>query len=105
PERTARGPGERSGRPERRNLAGVDRDGPVRWEVVSVSTSRNRMVVMTASAYVPETFPRQWLPREAELKTWEQIEPWYRQLLDRPIGSAAELEEWLVAVGELKGAV
>ncbi|MBX6312931.1 MAG: M3 family oligoendopeptidase [Isosphaeraceae bacterium] len=60
---------------------------------------------MSTTAYVPETFPRQWLPPEAELKTWEQIEPWYRQLLDRPIGSTAELETWLRDLGELNAAV
>src|SRR5262249_1971579 len=45
------------------------------------------------------------LPAEVELKTWEQIEPWYRQLLDRPIGSTEELERWLEDVGEVNGAV
>ena len=60
---------------------------------------------MAATAYEPETFPHRWLPNEAELKTWEQIEPWYRQLLDRPIGSPAELEAWLFDVGELNAAV
>ncbi len=60
---------------------------------------------MSAVAYVPETYPRRWLPAEAELKTWEQIEPWYRQLLDRPIDAAAGLEQWLFDVGELNAAV
>jgi oligoendopeptidase F len=59
----------------------------------------------TASAYVPETFPHHWLPAGTELTTWEQIEPWYRQVLDRPIGSARELEQWLFDVGELNAAV
>ncbi len=39
-------------------------------------------------------------PAEAELTTWEQIEPWYRRLLDQPIASSDELEQWLFAVGE-----
>lgn len=60
---------------------------------------------MTATAYTPETYPHQWLPRDVELKTWEQIEPWYRQLLDRPIDSPAALESWLRDLGELNGAV
>ena len=60
---------------------------------------------MSATAFVPETFPRQWLPAGVELTTWEQIEPWYRQLLDRPIGSPEELERWLFDVGELNAAV
>ena len=55
--------------------------------------------------YVPETFPHQWLPEKLELKTWEQIEPWYQKLMDQPIDSAADLERWVVAAGELNAAV
>ena len=60
---------------------------------------------MASSTYVPETFPHQWLPDKTELKTWEQIEPWYRKLLAMPIESPAELERWLIAAGELNAAV
>ena len=55
--------------------------------------------------YQPEPFPRRWLPAEIEFTAWEQIEPWYRKLLDRPIGSPRELEDWLSDVGELNAAV
>jgi oligoendopeptidase F len=55
--------------------------------------------------YEPETFPHRFLPGKVALKTWDQIEPWYRALLDREIGSAAELEGWLEDLGELGGAV
>ena len=30
-------------------------------------------------------FPHQWLPEKVELKSWEQIEPWYQKLMDQPI--------------------
>ncbi|RUL88612.1 M3 family oligoendopeptidase [Tautonia sociabilis] len=60
---------------------------------------------MSAASYVPETFPHRWLPADVELKTWEQIEPYYQQLLERPIHSPAELEQWLRDVGELNSAV
>ena len=60
---------------------------------------------MSASAYIPDTYPRRWLSAELELTTWERIEPWYRRLLDRPIDSARALEDWLFDVGELNGAV
>jgi oligoendopeptidase F len=60
---------------------------------------------MTVAIYEPESFPRHWLPSGLQLKTWEQIEPWYRQLLDRPIGSPQELEQWLRDYGELNAAV
>ena len=37
----------------------------------------------------PQKFPHQWLPEKLELKTWEQIEPWYQKLMEQPINSAA----------------
>ena len=60
---------------------------------------------MSTAQYVPEKFPNRWLPEKIELKTWEQIEPWYRKLLELPITGARELEDWLVAAGELGAAV
>src|SRR5262245_59834580 len=60
---------------------------------------------MRTKDYVPETFPHRWLPAGVELTSWERIEPWYQKLLDWPLNSAADLEEWLLAVGELNGAV
>lgn len=60
---------------------------------------------MSATAYAPQTFDRQWLPKDVDLTTWEGIEPWYRRLLDRPVESPEELEAWLFAVGELNAAV
>jgi oligoendopeptidase F len=60
---------------------------------------------MAISTYVPETFPHSWLPEQTDLKTWEQIEPWFRKLRAMPINSAGDLAEWLVAAGELNAAV
>ncbi len=60
---------------------------------------------MTATAYVPETFPRRWLPADAVLTTWEALAPWYQRLLARAIGSPGDLEAWLDDAGELNAAV
>jgi oligoendopeptidase F len=60
---------------------------------------------MTSPAYLPQPFPRQWLPSDAAFQTWEQIEPWYRKLLERSIESPAALDAWLGDVGELNSAV
>ena len=60
---------------------------------------------MASSTYVPETFPHQWLPEKTELKTWEQIEPWFQKLLGMPIDSPADLQRWLGAAGEFNAAV
>ncbi len=57
------------------------------------------------SGYVPATYPHRWLPEKVELKTWDQIEPWYRKLMDEPIASARDLERWMITAGELNAAV
>ena len=55
--------------------------------------------------YVPEVYPRHFVPADVKLTTWEQIEPWYQKLLYREIHSPADLEEWLRDAGELGGVV
>ena len=60
---------------------------------------------MSTATYSPETFPHHWIPNEAQFQTWEQIEPFYQKILERPIGSTEELEAWLRDVGELNSAV
>src|SRR5947208_1574022 len=60
---------------------------------------------MTATAYVPVSYPHRWVPEDVEFKTWEQIEPWYQRLLERAIDSPEALEDWLFDAGELNGAV
>ena len=60
---------------------------------------------MTATAYVPETFHRTWLPKDVDLSDWEKIEPWYQKLEAREIHSAEDLEQWLIDCGELNGVV
>ena len=57
------------------------------------------------SRYEPKEYGHEWLPEGVELTQWEQIEPWYRKLLAEPVASAAELEKWLTAAGELNAAV
>lgn len=57
------------------------------------------------AGYVPATFPHRWLPEQVELKTWDQIEPWYRKLMGEPIATSSELERWMITAGELNAAV
>ena len=96
-----------------RGLAGAGcpaLNGPATGETCAVAhrvdhSLENTGKVMTIANYAPEKFPHQWLPEKLELKTWEQIEPWYQKLLALPIESAEDLERWLVAAGELNSAV
>ena len=46
-------------------------------------------------------YPRRFVPEDADLGDWDQIEPLFRQLADREIRSAAGLERWLLDHSEL----
>jgi oligoendopeptidase F len=48
---------------------------------------------------------RTCIPTNLNIAEFAQIEPFYRQLLDRPIASTAELEKWLGDFSELSAAV
>jgi oligoendopeptidase F len=48
-----------------------------------------------------QTFPRSFVPADADLGNWDDIEPLLLALLEREIGSADELEQWLLDESEL----
>ena len=50
-------------------------------------------------------FPRRFVPQEAEMGDWAQIEPLFQELLQRPIASMVDLEQWLFDCSELSGAI
>ena len=50
-------------------------------------------------------FPRRFVPKDADMGDWAQIEPLFTQLLARPINSMEELEQWLYDCSELGGAL
>jgi oligoendopeptidase F len=45
-----------------------------------------------------------FVPAQLDATQWEQIEPLLRALLERPVGSAAEFERWLIDRSELEAA-
>src|SRR5918993_4522094 len=55
---------------------------------------------MVATAY-----PRKFVPADLKLQSFADVEPLYRELLDRPIASPAELERWLANFSELASVV
>jgi oligoendopeptidase F len=44
---------------------------------------------------------RNFVPQQIDVSDWSKLQPLYQSLLDRPIGSAAELERWLADLSEL----
>src|SRR5688500_2460215 len=63
-----------------------------------MSGIRGSMMVATA-------YPRTFVPRDLKLETFADVEPLYRELIDRPIDSPAALERWLRDFSELSSVV
>lgn len=49
--------------------------------------------------------PRQFLPADFVITTWEALAPWFNNLLERPIASREDLEHWLADSSELEAVV
>jgi oligoendopeptidase F len=49
--------------------------------------------------------PREFLPEDFAVTTWESLEPYFKELLERPIQSKQELEKWLKDMSELEAIV
>src|SRR4051812_35618751 len=64
------------------------------------------MVANAAAPTAPTAPPkRKFVPQSLDIADWSQIEPLARQLLDRPVQSANELEKWLLDVSELSAVI
>lgn len=50
-------------------------------------------------------YPRRFVPAEATMGDWAQIEPLFKQLQERPINSVEDLEQWLLDCSELSAAI
>ena len=50
-------------------------------------------------------FPRTFLPDDIDLGDWEAVQPWVEKLLDRQLGSAVDLERWLLDLSELQSCI
>lgn len=49
--------------------------------------------------------PRHFVPVDFELKNWQSIEPFFKALLDREIGTAEDMETWLQHMSEVEAVV
>jgi len=49
-----------------------------------------------------QALPRNFLPENFVVTNWEALEPYFQQLLDRPLNSKADLEKWLKDSSEIE---
>lgn len=59
---------------------------------------------MTLSADI-QKIKRQFLPANFIVTNWENLEPYFKQLLEQPINSKEDLEQWLKNMSELEAIV
>lgn len=49
--------------------------------------------------------PRNYLPANFKITDWSTLEPYFKELLERPISSRQELESWLRDISELEAVI
>ncbi len=49
--------------------------------------------------------PRSYLPGDYKIKDWDSLEPFFKELQDRPLNTREELEAWLKDLSELEAVV
>ena len=52
-----------------------------------------------------EKIKRTFLPQNFEITNWEALEPYFQLLVDKPINSKSDLEQWLKEMSELEAVV
>src|SRR6476646_714625 len=51
------------------------------------------------------SIPRNYLPKDFKIPDWNALEPYLKELLDRPLDSTEELQKWLRDVSELEAVI
>jgi oligoendopeptidase F len=52
-----------------------------------------------------QKIPRSFLPEDFTITTWDKLEPYFKELLDRPLDSRPALEKWLKDSSELEAVI
>jgi oligoendopeptidase F len=60
--------------------------------------------MQTIQVDLKRSFPRKFVPPDADMGDWAQVEPLFKQLLARHPSSVQELEQWLADYSELSAA-
>lgn len=51
------------------------------------------------------SIPRSYLPKDFKVINWEGLEPYFKELQDRPLNTREDLEQWLKDLSELEAVV
>jgi oligoendopeptidase F len=62
------------------------------------------LLIMTYTADIKK-LPRHFLPKDFTIDNWETLEPYFKELEERPINSVTDLEQWLKDASELEAVI
>jgi oligoendopeptidase F len=51
------------------------------------------------------SIPRDYLPKDFKITDWQSLEPYFKELLERPVNSKEDLEAWLKDMSEVEAVV
>ena len=51
------------------------------------------------------SIPRSFLPKDFKISDWNTLEPYLKELLDRPLNSKDDLENWLRDLSEVEAVI
>ena len=66
--------------------------------------SHSKFYTMALSADIKK-MERNFLPKDFVLTTWDNLEPYFKNLLDREINSKSDLEQWLLDMSEAEAVI
>src|SRR5262245_60586437 len=67
--------------------------------------TRGTAMAMPIQIDLHRSFPRKFVPSDADMGNWADIEPLFTELLNRKVASVDELERWLLDYSELLGSL
>ena len=51
------------------------------------------------------SIPRSYLPKDFKITDWGTLEPYFKELLERPLTTKQELEKWLNDISEIEAVI
>src|SRR5688500_4040794 len=73
-------------------------------DIRKINISRMKEQPLEYTAQIT-SIPRNYLPKDFTITDWESLEPFFRELLERPIQSKQDLEKWLSDLSETEAVI
>ena len=85
-------------------LVTLERVQIIKYRAVTLTSGKENTMPDTNAHKTPQDFPRTFVAGNAVFDTWPVAEVYYRKLLEQPVESRADLEQWLIDFSEVDAA-